>query len=87
MIAAVKGEVMVRRHDHVVVDAAGVGYRLTVSAETLKSVPATGRDAFLHAELISVAGRYRVSENIPVTLKGVPVQIFLEQEILRIEKL
>lgn len=53
MIAAVKGEVMVRRHDHVVVDAAGVGYRLTVSAETLKSVPATGRDAFLHAELIS----------------------------------
>ena len=41
----------------------------------------------LHAELISVAGHYRVSENIPVALKGVPVQIFLEQEILRIEKL
>jgi len=53
MIAAVRGEVMVRRGDHVVIDAAGVGYRLTVSAETLKAVPATGRDAFLHAELIS----------------------------------
>jgi Holliday junction DNA helicase RuvA len=53
MIAAVRGEVMVRRSDHVVIDAGGVGYRLTVSAETLKSVPATGRDAFLHAELIS----------------------------------
>ncbi len=53
MIAAVRGEVMVRRADHVVVDAAGVGYRLAVSAETLKAVPATGRDVFLHAELIS----------------------------------
>jgi holliday junction DNA helicase RuvA len=53
MIAAVRGEVMVRRPDHVVVDAGGVGYRLAVSAETLKAVPATGRDAFLHAELIA----------------------------------
>jgi len=53
MIAAVRGEVMVRRADHVVIDAAGVGYRLAVSAETLKVVPAAGNDAFLHAELIS----------------------------------
>jgi Holliday junction DNA helicase RuvA len=53
VIAAVRGEVMVRRPDHVVIDAAGVGYRLTVSSETLKAVPATGRNAFLHAELIS----------------------------------
>ena len=53
MIAAVRGEVMVRRPDHVVVDAGGVGYRLAVSAETLKAVPATGREVFLHAELIS----------------------------------
>ncbi|HWT91132.1 MAG TPA: Holliday junction branch migration protein RuvA [Solirubrobacterales bacterium] len=53
MIAAVRGEVMVRRPDHVVVDAGGVGYRLTVSSETLKAVPAAGNDAFLHAELIS----------------------------------
>ncbi len=53
MIAAVRGEVMVRRADHVVIDAGGVGYRLAVSAETLKAVPASGNDAFLHAELIS----------------------------------
>jgi holliday junction DNA helicase RuvA len=53
MIAAVRGEVMVRRADHVVIDAGGVGYRLAVSAETLKAVPAAGSDAFLHAELIS----------------------------------
>jgi Holliday junction DNA helicase RuvA len=53
MIAAVRGEVMVRRPDHVVIDTGGVGYRLAVSAETLKAVPATGRDVFLHAELIA----------------------------------
>jgi len=53
MIAAVRGEVMVRRADYVVIDAGGVGYRLTVSAETLKAVPASGSEAFLHAELVA----------------------------------
>jgi Holliday junction DNA helicase RuvA len=53
MIAAVRGEVLVRRPDHVVIDAHGVGYRLSVSAETLKAVPAAGSDTFLHAELIA----------------------------------
>ncbi len=53
MIAAVRGEVMVRRPDHVVLEAGGVGYRLAVSAETLKAVPASGNEVFLHAELIS----------------------------------
>jgi Holliday junction DNA helicase RuvA len=53
MIAAVRGEVMVRRPDHVVIEAGGVGYRLTVSSETLKTVPATGKDAFLHTELVA----------------------------------
>jgi Holliday junction DNA helicase RuvA len=53
MIAAVRGEVMVRRPDHVVIDAGGVGYKLAVSAETLKAVPATGREAFLQAELVA----------------------------------
>jgi Holliday junction DNA helicase RuvA len=53
MIAALRGEVMVRRPDHVVLEAGGVGYRLAVSAETLKAVPATGREAFLHTELIA----------------------------------
>jgi len=41
----------------------------------------------LQAELVSVAGHYRVSENIPAALRGVPVQVFLDREVLRIEKL
>jgi Holliday junction DNA helicase RuvA len=53
MIAAVSGEVLVRRPDHVVIDASGVGYRLAVSAETLKSVPARGKQASLHAHLVA----------------------------------
>ena len=52
MIASVRGEVLVRRPDHVVVETGGVGYRLTVSAETLKAVPAHGKQATLHAHLV-----------------------------------
>jgi Holliday junction DNA helicase RuvA len=52
MIAAVTGQVISRRPDHVVVDAAGVGYRLAVSAETLRTVPAVGERVSLHAHLI-----------------------------------
>jgi Holliday junction DNA helicase RuvA len=53
MIASVSGEVLVRRPDHVVIDANGVGYRLAVSAETLKSVPARGKRASLHTHLVA----------------------------------
>jgi Holliday junction DNA helicase RuvA len=53
MIASVKGEVLVRRPDHVVIEASGVGYRLAVSAETLKSVPARGKSTTLHAHLVA----------------------------------
>ncbi len=52
MIASVRGEVLVRRPDHVVVETGGVGYRLAVSAETLKAVPAHGKQATLHAHLV-----------------------------------
>jgi holliday junction DNA helicase RuvA len=52
MIASVSGEVLVRRPDHVVIDADGVGYHLAVSAETLKSVPARGKRASLHSHLV-----------------------------------
>jgi septum site-determining protein MinC len=41
----------------------------------------------LQAELISIAGHYRISENIPEDMRGFPVQIFLDQKVLRIEKL
>jgi holliday junction DNA helicase RuvA len=53
VIASVRGEVLERRPDHVVIDAAGVGYRLTVSTETLRSVPAVGKQAALHAHLVA----------------------------------
>jgi Holliday junction DNA helicase RuvA len=52
VIALVRGEVAVRRPDHVVVDVAGVGYRLAVSAETLRQVPAAGTGVTLHTHLI-----------------------------------
>jgi Holliday junction DNA helicase RuvA len=53
VIALVAGQVAVRRPDHVVVEtASGVGYRLAVSAETLRHVPSVGTDVSLHAHLI-----------------------------------
>lgn len=52
MIASVRGEVLERRPDHVVVEAAGVGYRLAVSSETLRAVPAVGNEATLLAQLV-----------------------------------
>jgi Holliday junction DNA helicase RuvA len=52
LIASVRGDVLVRRPDHVVVESAGVGYRLAVSAETLKAVPARGKQVTLHAHLV-----------------------------------
>jgi holliday junction DNA helicase RuvA len=52
MIASVRGEVVVRRPDHVVIEAAGVGYRLAVSAQTMRSVPRVGEEAMLHSHLV-----------------------------------
>jgi Holliday junction DNA helicase RuvA len=53
MIASVSGAVLVRRADYVVIDAGGVGYRLAVSAETLKAVPARGKQTSLHTQLVT----------------------------------
>jgi Holliday junction DNA helicase RuvA len=53
LIAAVRGQVLVRRGDHVILEASGVGYRIAVSSETLRSVPASGQEAFLHCETVS----------------------------------
>ncbi len=52
MIALLSGKVAVRRGDHVVVDCGGVGYRVAVSAETLRRVPAAGRDVVLHTHMV-----------------------------------
>jgi holliday junction DNA helicase RuvA len=52
MIALLRGEVVVRRTDHVVVLSGSVGYRAAVSAETLRHVPAVGEQVTLHTHLI-----------------------------------
>jgi holliday junction DNA helicase RuvA len=51
VIASIRGEVVARRANEVVVESAGVGYRLAVSAETLREVPRSG-EAFLHSHLV-----------------------------------
>ncbi|MGO9487397.1 MAG: Holliday junction branch migration protein RuvA [Solirubrobacteraceae bacterium] len=52
MIALLRGEVAVRRSDHVVILCDSVGYRVAVSAETLRQVPPVGGQVTLHAHLI-----------------------------------
>jgi holliday junction DNA helicase RuvA len=52
MIASVRGEVLSRLPGDVVIEAAGVGYRLSVSSETLSSVPSPGKQATLLTHLV-----------------------------------
>jgi len=52
VIALLRGELAVRRVDHVVILCADVGYRAAVSAETLRHVPAVGEQVTLHSHLI-----------------------------------
>ena len=53
MIASIAGEVVVRRADHVVIETAGgVGYRVAVSAETLRQVPPVGGSVSLLTHLV-----------------------------------
>ena len=52
MIALLAGEVAVRRPDHVVVLCGSVGYRVAVSAETLRHVGGAGEPVRLHTHLI-----------------------------------
>ncbi len=52
MIALLRGEVALRRPDHVVLLCGDVGYRLAVSAETLRHVSPVGERATLHTHLI-----------------------------------
>jgi Holliday junction DNA helicase RuvA len=52
VIASIRGEVISRFAGEVVVEAAGVGYKLAVSSETLASVPAAGEQARLFTHLV-----------------------------------
>ena len=52
MIASIAGDVALRRADHVVLETSGgVGYRLSVSAETLRQVPPVGGSVSLLTHL------------------------------------
>jgi holliday junction DNA helicase RuvA len=52
MIASIRGEVISRFAGEVVIEAAGVGYKLGVSSETLSSVPGAGEQARLFTHLV-----------------------------------
>jgi len=52
MIASLSGKVLRRRPGEVVVECGGVGYLLAVSAETLRAVPAAGKQITLETRLI-----------------------------------
>jgi holliday junction DNA helicase RuvA len=52
VIASVRGAVIVRMPGEVVVEAAGVGYKLAVSAETLRDVPSDGEEGMLWTHLV-----------------------------------
>jgi holliday junction DNA helicase RuvA len=52
VIASVRGEVLSRLGGEVVIEAAGVGYKLSVSSETLAAVPAAGDQARLFTHLV-----------------------------------
>lgn len=52
MIAQIKGSVVARAADHVVVDCSGVGYQMFVSSRTLADVPVAGGNVTLLSELI-----------------------------------
>jgi Holliday junction DNA helicase RuvA len=52
VIASVRGPVVTRLPGDVVIEAAGVGYRVNVSSETLASLPRAGEQATLLTHLI-----------------------------------
>jgi Holliday junction DNA helicase RuvA len=52
VIASIRGPVVTRLPGDVVIEAAGVGYRLNVSTETLASLPRAGEQASLLTHLI-----------------------------------
>jgi holliday junction DNA helicase RuvA len=52
MIAMLRGKLVEKGIDHVLVDVGGVGYRAAVSLNTLASLPPVGETAQLHTHLI-----------------------------------
>jgi holliday junction DNA helicase RuvA len=52
VIASIRGEVVTRLPGEVVIEAAGVGYRLAVSSETFADVPQAGSEGRLFTHLV-----------------------------------
>jgi Holliday junction DNA helicase RuvA len=52
MIASVRGEILSRMPGEVVIEAGGIGYKLSVSSETLGAVRAAGQQARLFTHLV-----------------------------------
>ena len=52
MIALLRGAILEKGIDHVLIDVNGVGYRVAVSLNTLASLPPVGNTATVHTELI-----------------------------------
>ncbi len=52
MIALLRGRLVEKGIDHVLVDVGGVGYRAAVSLNTLAALPSVGQTAELHTHLI-----------------------------------
>jgi Holliday junction DNA helicase RuvA len=52
MIAMLRGTLVDKGIDHVLIDVAGVGYRVAVSLNTLAALPSVGQSATVHTELI-----------------------------------
>ncbi|KAA3640833.1 MAG: Holliday junction branch migration protein RuvA, partial [Armatimonadetes bacterium] len=51
MIGRLRGTIVERTVDHVVVDVGGVGYSVAVTPRTLVALPAIGEDAVVHTHL------------------------------------
>ena len=52
MIASIRGTLITRLPGEAVIEAAGVGYRLSISSETLSALPRAGEQATLLAHLV-----------------------------------
>jgi Holliday junction DNA helicase RuvA len=52
MIASIRGEVLTRLPGEVVIEAAGVGYRMAVSSETFAALPQAGSEGRLFTHLV-----------------------------------
>ena len=52
MIASIRGEVLTRLPGEVVIEAAGVGYRMAVSSETFAAIPQAGSEHRLFTHLV-----------------------------------